>query len=193
MEYLTERESFDWVYLVVSPQNPFKDPSKALNARARYEAAIEAVARHPQLRVKVDDIELSMEPPQYTIKTLDALRKREPENEFTLVVGADNLAGIHKWRDASRLLSEYGVIVYPRTGYDLGAIRTDLLDMSLDAPTPYVLDAAETRIMKGAVSLEETLPRLYNIRIVDAPLVDISSTFIREGLSRGEDMSEYLM
>ena len=109
MEYLTREKSFDWVYLVISPQNPFKDPSKAQNAEQRYRAAIEAVRRHPELHVWVDNIELSMDPPHYTIRTLDALRRREPENEFTLVVGADNLDSLLRWRDAPRILTEYEI------------------------------------------------------------------------------------
>ena len=42
-------------------------------------------------------------------------------------------------------------------------------------------------------ALEETLARAYHIRLIDAPLVDISSTQIREGIARGEDMSAWLM
>ncbi|MBR4524399.1 MAG: nicotinate-nicotinamide nucleotide adenylyltransferase, partial [Bacteroidales bacterium] len=119
MERLTSTREFDWVYLVISPQNPLKDPSKALSAERRYRAAIDAVRRHPELHVWVDNIELEMPAPTYTIRTLDALKKREPENDFTLVIGADNLQNIHKWRDAPRILSEYGVVVYPRKGYDM--------------------------------------------------------------------------
>ena len=114
MEYLTREKEFDWVYLIISPQNPFKDASKANNAEQRYVAAVEAVKRHPELHVWVDDIELTMPAPHYTIKTLDALKKREPENDFTLVMGADNLDGIRGWRDFPRILGEYGVVVYPR-------------------------------------------------------------------------------
>ncbi len=189
MEYLTDVRDFDWVYLVISPQNPFKDPEKALNAEDRYRAAVEAVLRHPELHVWVDDIELRMPAPHYTIKTLDALKKREPENDFTLVIGADNLENIHKWRDAPRLLSEYGVTVYPRKGYDVHKIRQMLLEECRHFPAPYVLDFWTT---PDIVSLEQ-LDRLYNIRIIDAPIVDISSTEIREREEAGEDMSEFLM
>ncbi|MCR4859548.1 MAG: nicotinate (nicotinamide) nucleotide adenylyltransferase [Bacteroidales bacterium] len=165
MERLTQSGEFDWVYLVISPQNPLKDPSKALSAERRYRAAIEAVRRHPGLRVWVDDIELKMPAPQYTIRTLDALREREPGNSFTLVIGADNLQIIHRWRDAARILTDYGVAVYPRTGFDADGLRAELL--------------AED-------------PR-YRIRLIDAPRVDISSTQIRQMLERGEDASEFLM
>lgn len=193
MECLTREREFDWVYLVISPQNPLKDPSKALSARKRYDEAVEAVRRHPELHVWVDDIEMNMEPPHYTIRTLDALKKREPENKFTLVIGADNLENIHLWRDSARLLSEYGVVVYPRKGYDADSIRAQLQKESLHFPTPYVMDAWETQIMDGALSIEEIFERLYNIRVIDAPIVDISSTEIRQAQERGEDMSRYLM
>ena len=42
MEYLTQTSDFDWVYLVISPQNPFKDKDKALNAVQRYRVGIDA-------------------------------------------------------------------------------------------------------------------------------------------------------
>lgn len=193
MEYLTCEREFDWVYLVISPQNPMKDPSKALSAQQRYKAAIDAVRRHPELHVWVDDIELTMPAPHYTVKTLDALKRREPDNDFTLVIGADNLDGIHKWRDAPRLLSEYGVAVYPRKGYDIGRIRDTLMKESREFPAPYVLDSYSTRSMCGNIGFEDASESMYKIQVIDAPIVDISSTEIREAQARGIDMSEYLM
>lgn len=193
MEALSRDSRFDWVYLVVSPQNPLKDASNALTGRDRYKAAIEAVKRHPELRVWVDDIELRMPPPQYTIKTLDALRQREPGNEFTLVMGADNLAGMHRWRDFQRILSQYGVVVYPREGYDLESIQATLMSECKLLPAPYVLDPAGVHLNSDTVSLEEDFGGMYHIRTLDLPTVDISSTQIRDGIARGLDMSRYLM
>ncbi len=192
MEYLTREKEYDWVYLVVSPKNPIKTTISADTAEDRYQAAIAAVKRHPELHVWVDDIELKMPPPQYTIKTLDALRQREPENDFTFVMGADNLENIHRWRDFQRILSDYGVAVYPRKGYDHEAIKRKLIEECRHFPAPYVLDANEFA-EEGQRSLEETLRDTYNIEIIDAPIVDISSTEIREGLAEGRDMSEWLM
>ena len=192
MEYLTKEEEYDWVYLVVSPKNPIKTTIKAETARDRYEAAVAAVKRHPDLHVWVDDIELNMEPPQYTIKTLDTLRQREPENDFTLVVGADNLENIHRWRDFQRILADYGVAVYPRKGYDLAEIKSKLIEECRHLPAPYVLDSNEYA-EEGRRSLEETLRDTYNIAILEAPIVDISSTQIREGIAEGRDMSEWMM
>ena len=192
MEYLTRERAYDWVYLVISPQNPFKDAAKALTGEQRYRAAIDAVRRHPDLHVWVDNIELNMEPPHYTIRTLDALRRREPQNEFTLVVGADNLDNMLRWRDATRILTEYGVAVYPRKGFDVKQIREYLYEKMKTLPSPYVLDASSMHDTPGTVGLEDA-EHLYHIEIIDAPIVDISSTRIREGLAAGEDMSRWLM
>ena len=168
MEYLTNEREFDWVYLVVSPQNPFKDESNNLTGRQRYFAAVEAVLRHPEIHVWVDDIELGMEPPHYTIRTLDALKEREPENDFTLVIGADNFCNFKGWRDSGRILKEYGVAVFPRPGYEIEPALEALL-AEPDGP-------------------------LYKIHVMDdAPMNDISSTEIRECLNQGIDVSEYLM
>lgn len=168
LETLSADPEFGCTYLIVSPQNPLKDPSKAANAEERLEAARAAVARHPGLKVLVDGIELGMEAPHYTIRTLDALKAREPENRFTLVMGADNLAVIRRWKDWRRILSEYGAVVYPRAGFDAARLRRNVL-----------------RSRQPGES--------FSIRILDAPMVDISSTRIREGIAAGEDMSAYLM
>lgn len=165
MRHMTEEAGFDYVYLIVSPKNPLKDGISSETGRERYEAAIEAVKRHKGLHVWVDDIELDMPEPHFTIRTLDALKEREPDNRFTLIMGGDNLADIRRWRDYIRILKEYGVAVFPRRGYDTDAIRMDLLTEDAD----------------------------YKIRILDAEMVDISSTAIREGLADGSDMSEWLM
>lgn len=193
MEYLTSVKDFDWVYLVISPQNPLKSKGKALTGEQRYRDAIEAVRRHPELRVWVDNIELDMEPPHYTVKTLDALKKREPENDFTLVIGADNLVNIHKWRDFPRLLNEFGVVVYPRIGYDMVQMKRQLQEEIHHAPAPYVLDPYVTRVMDGNIGFEDLPESMYNIQLIDAPVVDISSTEIREKEAQGIDMSEFRM
>ena len=106
-----------------------------------------------------------MEPPQYTIRTLDALKARERENDFSLIIGADNLESFPRWRDYSRILKEYGVAVFPRKGYHRGHLRA--------------------RLLKEDPS--------YRIELLKAPLVNISSTEIREGIAEGRDMTKWLM
>ena len=129
-------------------------------------------------------------PIAFGAKDLDALRQREPKNEFTLVIGADNLENIHRWRDFQRILCEYGVAVYPRKGFDIGAIKKQLQEESLASSSAHVLDYQNHN---GMNNLNDHLRSAYKIDLLDAPLVEISSTEIREGFSEGKDMSEWLM
>lgn len=181
IRHMIEVAGFDMVYLIVSPKNPLKDGISSDSGRERYMAAVEAVERRflrsgqsasgrndskaVEAKVMVDDIEVNMPEPHYTIRTLDALKEREPDNRFTLVMGADNLADIRRWRDYTRILKEFGVAVFPREGHDLTEIKQDLLKE----------DPA------------------YMIQILDAEMVDISSTQIRNAIAEGEDISKYLM
>ena len=166
IKHLIEEAGFDMVYLIVSPKNPLKDGISSASGLDRYNAALAAVARHfaPKSEVMVDDIELTMPEPHYTIRTLDALKEREPGNTFTLTIGSDNLASIRKWKDYTRILKEYGVAVFPRTEFNTEAIRTDLLSENPD----------------------------YRIFLLNAEMVDISSTTIREAIASGDDPSAWL-
>ncbi len=178
---------YDRVLLVVSPVNPLKPSATAEDAAERLQAAREALARHPELngpvpghlsqdcpsadvpgslsRVEVSDIEFSLPLPNYTINTLDALKTRSPQDGFTLVVGGDQIADFRRWRDYGRILTDYGIVVFPREGFDIGAIRDGLL-----GENPH-----------------------YRIRLMDMPPVDVSSTRIREILAGGGDVSNLIM
>ena len=168
IRHMIEVAGFDMVYLIVSPKNPLKDNISSSTGPERFKAARNAVSRHfgnDSEKIRVDDIELNMPEPHYTIRTLNALRQREPSNSFTLVMGADSLADIRRWKDYKSILTEFGATVFPRKGYDLKQIRQDLLE---ENPA-------------------------YKIDVLDAEMVDISSTQIREAVSRGEDISAMLM
>lgn len=163
----TLAESFDRVCLVVSPRNPLKESATADDAPARLEAAEKAVARHPELsgKVYVSDIEFRLGEPNYTIRTLDALKEENPDCGFTLTVGADQLDDFRRWKDYGRILSEYGVVAFPREGFNLNEIRDSL--------------TAENR--------------LYKIRIAGMPLVRVSSSQIRQRLADGCTATELMM
>lgn len=165
-------KSFDKVLLVVSPKNPLKESASALDGPARLEAAKAAVERHPELAadteqgyVQVSDIEFGLPLPNYTINTLDALQEKFKLDRFVLVMGGDQIADIRRWKDYKRILGEYGVAVFPREGFDLEAIKENLLQEN----------------------------PIYKISIMKMPLVTVSSTEIRNALAEGRDASGLLM
>ena len=197
LEYLVQKTDFDKVYLIVSPVNPFKEGVKQTSAEERLRLAQEAISRHTTeitrerhskhvlcaqpdgttsdvatVTVEVKDIELTMPAPHYTIKTLDALKASEPDNDFTLVIGGDNLSAFTRWRDYERILKDYGLAVYPRDGYSI--------DKAIDELNAAIPDMTREDIVS-------------RIKLIHSPLVNISSTTIREGLAAGRDMSDWMM
>ncbi len=114
-------------------------------------------------KLKASDIELKMPVPSYTVNTLTYLKEKFPGNEFILVMGEDNLYTLHKWKNADELVSNNKILVYPRPG--------------AQRPPHVMLD----HLIEKA-----------KIKFVDAPLMQISGTFIRNGIKAGKEMSYFL-
>jgi nicotinate-nucleotide adenylyltransferase len=150
-EHFATRTDLAEVWLVVSPQNPFKVGAELLPEAQRLHYVEQAIAGNTRLRAEAIEFELPR--PSYTIATLDALRARHPDTDFVLLMGGDNLLGLPRWQQAERILSEVDIYVYPRPG-------TTLPDL---APFP-------------------------RVRVMQAPLLDISATYVRESLRTGRSI-----
>jgi len=116
-----KRLRLDAVWWLVSPQNPLKPVAGMAPIAARLEGA-RTVARHP--RIKVTDIEGRLGT-TYTAETLKRLRQRLPQVRFVWLMGADNLAQIHKWKDWQRIFHTVPVAVLARPSYCLKALASD--------------------------------------------------------------------
>lgn len=115
--YMANFTDLDEVWLVVSPQNPLKNKKGLGNMYDRLEMA--RLAIEPAEQLKVSDIEFSLPQPSYTIDTLAYLQEKHPAKEFVLIMGADNLASLKKWKNYEVLLKNYPIYVYPRPGSDV--------------------------------------------------------------------------
>jgi nicotinate-nucleotide adenylyltransferase len=74
-----------------------------------------AIAVEP--RFVLDRIELERAGPSYTIDTLQAMRARQPDAEWFLIIGADQYAGIQTWRGWQELLALVTLAVANRPGH----------------------------------------------------------------------------
>ncbi|MFA6825730.1 MAG: nicotinate (nicotinamide) nucleotide adenylyltransferase [Bacteroidales bacterium] len=162
--YLVSFTSLDSVRLVVSPHNPLKNNGRSPEDAARERLwHIRLVMETKKLPVLVSDVEFQLPEPLYTVNTLHHLQAREPDTCFIPVIGADNLALIEEWHDWKTMLKEYVIYVYPREGVEASAF----------------------------VSKYASLAR--EIILLPAPLITVSSTFIREGLAQGKNMNGFLV
>ena len=106
----------DRIWWLVSPQNPLKQHAP-IDTAARL-AACRALARHPKIFVSDEETRLGT---QYAIDTVRRLKAANPGVRFIWLMGADNLAGLHKWKLWDELMREIPVAIYPRPGSTLQA------------------------------------------------------------------------
>ena len=122
LRYLLECTEASEVRLVVSPQSPFKQGQGLVdNAGKRLADAREAISGSG-LAVTVSDVEFHLPEPWYTIDTLRFLQGQEPEKEFVLVMGGDNIVSLERWHKGDEILRDFEVWVYPRPGTDAAPI-----------------------------------------------------------------------
>jgi nicotinate-nucleotide adenylyltransferase len=110
------RFGLDRVWWLVTPGNPLKRRHPAALGRRLLHAR--EVMRHP--RVTVTDVEERMGT-RYTAETLRALRRRYPRVRFVWLMGADNLAQLHRWQDWREIMETVPVGVLARPGERIAA------------------------------------------------------------------------
>jgi nicotinate-nucleotide adenylyltransferase len=109
----------DEVWWLVSPGNPLKQKQGMAPLPARLGSA-RAAARRAPIRVTAIERELGT---VYTVDTLSALVRRYPHHRFIWLMGMDNLAQFHRWRDWRRIARTMPIAVASRPGYDGAALK----------------------------------------------------------------------
>jgi nicotinate-nucleotide adenylyltransferase len=115
--HMLEQCGLDQLWLMVSPENPFKSGHRMASELHRLRMT-ELVSRRIA-GVTTSGFEMSLPRPSYTIDTLRALRERFPDDEFALVIGADNWAAWDRWKNGDEILAHHHVYVYPRLGSEV--------------------------------------------------------------------------
>ena len=142
----------DEVRLVVCARPPHRGAGR-LPAEFRVRLVEAAVADDPPL--VASRAELDRPGPSYTVDTLEAFVAAEPEAAFSLIIGADQLVGLDRWRLPERIVQLASLAVVARGGVDRAA-----------------LEAAAAAVAP-------------KVRWVEMPEVAVSSTLIRERLRLG--------
>ena len=110
----------DEVWWLVSPGNPLKPLTGMAPLAARVRSA-RAMARRAPIRVTAIERELAT---RFTVDTLRALKRRYPGRRFVWLMGADNLAQFHRWKDWRAIARSMPIAVIARPGYDAQALAS---------------------------------------------------------------------
>ena len=157
-----KRFDLEEVWWLVSPGNPLKKrgpaPMDVRTARAK------DVMRHPRVHVSNIEAELNT---RYTAETLRALCHKFPFARFTWLMGADNLAQFHLWKDWHEIIETVPIGVLARPGERIDG-RT--------APAAQIYRHA---LLKGRQSRILSKANAPAWAFVNVPMRDISSTELR--------------
>jgi nicotinate-nucleotide adenylyltransferase len=121
--YMLAFHGLDEVWLVVSPQNPFKSQTELISSHHRFSMLNLALANN--VHYKACDVELHMPLPSYTIDTLSRLETLHPTHTFRIIMGADNLPMIERWKEADNIFLKHQTLVYPRQNCAIPVTRYD--------------------------------------------------------------------
>ena len=149
--FMATQTDLERVWLVVSPQNPLKPKKTLARDHDRLHLVRLGIGDNPKLQAS--NVEFDLPKPSYTIDTLAFLKEKYPAHEFALIMGGDNLASLHLWKNYHQILEGYDIYVYKRPAFDPGELATH--------------------------------PR---VQLCEAPMLDISATYIRDCLRAGKSV-----
>jgi len=156
--HMLNQAGLDEVWFVVTPSSPHKQGVSMIPEEHRLQMAHLALADHPHL--KASAVEFDLPRPNYTSDTLAHLREAHPDLEFSVIMGQDNLENFHTWKGYEELAAAHRLLIYPR--------------LSTGSSEP-----------SGHVERWLTHP---NVELHEAPVIAISSTYVRDAITAGHDV-----
>ena len=156
------RLRLDRVWWLVSPHNPLKPRGPAPMAQRMAEAR--RLMRHP--RVLVTDVEARLGT-RFTADTVVRLQALYPGVRFVWLMGADNLAGFHRWERCTDIAARVPIAVFARPEVGMPM---------LTSPTARRFAASRVPLaLAGGLARREPPAWLW----MPVPLQHISSSWLR--------------
>ena len=109
-ETAMKRLQLDYIWWIVARGNPLKESHGSYAARI---ASARRLVDHPRMRVTDLEEQLGV---NYTKDLLEALGQRTKGANFVWIMGADNLAGFHKWGGWKMIAQTVPICVIARPG-----------------------------------------------------------------------------
>ena len=166
--HMATHTDLDEVWLVVTPLNPQKDSVELMAQKHRLQMVHLATAENELLQGS--DVEFALPSPNYTAATMRFIRGEHPEVDFSIIIGEDNFHNLHTWKDHWELVTHHRILVYPRRSVGVEQLTTSIREGDQDR---IPVDHA-------------------HIVWCDAPMISISSTYLRKAIQEHKDI-RYLL
>jgi nicotinate-nucleotide adenylyltransferase len=163
-----KRLKLDEIWWLVSPKNPLKKADDLADYALRLSFA-RGLTNHPRIRVL--DVE-QRHGLYYTIDSIRFLQAHHRDCAFVWLMGADNLAGFHRWRNWREIARRLPIAILDRAPYGIKALHARFALTH----ARYRLSAASAARLANAAA-----PQWVYLAIPRHPL---SATFLRKTLGK---------
>lgn len=157
--HIREATQLDEVWFIVSPQNPFKQNTELADEQHRLQMVRLAIENIDYF--KASDVEFQLNKPSYTYKTLEVLKNKYSQHEFKIIIGEDNVEKFDTWKNAEWIKSNFEIFVYNRNQDSRFKIQEEHEDRN---------------------------SKFLNFQIFKLPMLDISSTEIRNRIKENKSI-----
>lgn len=156
--------NLDKLYFIPTGNPPHKSLNNITSAYLRYELVKMAI--RDEEAFEVCDYEINKKKKSYTYETVKYFKEKENSTEWYFITGADCLFDLDKWKNTEEIFKNCNLVVFPRRGYN----------------------------EKDIIKQKKYIEKKYNtkIKILKAPLLEISSTELRKRLKDNKRV-DYLM
>lgn len=207
LKYCADTLSLSRVGLMPANIPVFKSNTSA----AKHRMHMLALACELDARFHLEDIEFRRQSASYTCNSLHALKQQDPSRTLVFIMGEDAFLSLHQWHNWQSLFDYAHIVVLARdqrnaadpdefltaqsSSEQLAAVLTQYFD-------PKVVDFLLLKSLASQNLAEKVNEHTFKhiitqssagkLLFVANPLINISSTNIRDAIKRGEDLSQYV-
>ncbi|MDD3223826.1 MAG: nicotinate-nucleotide adenylyltransferase [Clostridium sp.] len=153
--------NLDRIVFIPAGNPPHKKYKNVTDSKIRYKMLCHALK--DEKCFEIDNFEILKKGLSYTYETLLYLKKKEPNTEWYFICGLDCLMELETWKNVNVIFSLCKLVVFAREGYD------------------------EIQVKKQKEAEEKKYGK--KIHLINLPKLNISSSYIRECIESGEDIS----
>ena len=154
----------DKILFMPAGNPPNKINKKITDAHIRYDLVKKAIEY--ETNFEISNYEINKKENSYTYETLELFNELERNITWYFLLGVDSLMDLNNWKNVDRMLDSCKLVVYNRAGYTID------------------------EVLKQKNNVEKKFNT--EITLLNMPIIDISSTGIRNSIKEGRNVNYML-
>lgn len=172
------RLQLDRILFIPAAEPPHKDVAGDVSFSHRFAMVKAALVGFPKFHAS--DLEVQRKGKSFSVETLSLLHQDDPLDELFFIIGFDSYGDIASWKDFTRIFALCHLVVVTRPGI---SVESPFAPLPVAIHNDFCYDEnARMLIHKSGKS----------VLFLSKPQLDISSTYIRQRLAKGQSVRHLL-